>query len=87
MDFPDISVQDTVRLQLHLLRDGLGVRSVKSVIGGSFGGMQAVEFAAQAGVRNSEFCNDDDYDDGTLSFACPCYSSADTCCRPCRPYL
>jgi len=53
MDFPDVSIQDSVRLQLHLLKDGLGIRSVKSVIGGSFGGMQAVEFAAQAGATIS----------------------------------
>lgn len=47
IDFPDVSVQDTVRLQLMLLRDELNVRSVKAVIGGSFGGMQALEFAVQ----------------------------------------
>jgi hypothetical protein len=47
--FPDVSVQDTVRLQLLLLQEELGVSSVKCVIGGSFGGMQAVEFAVQAG--------------------------------------
>jgi len=55
--FPDVSVQDTVRIQLHLLRS-LGVRSVKCVIGGSFGGMQAVEFAAQAGTVSSSFGGD-----------------------------
>lgn len=46
--FPDISVKDTVRLQLHMLREHLGLNSVKCVIGGSFGGMQALEFGAQA---------------------------------------
>lgn len=54
MDFPDVSVQDTVRLQLHMLQEELGVQSVKSVIGGSFGGMQAVEYAAQAGIQGSD---------------------------------
>lgn len=51
--FPDITVQDTVRLQLNLLRSELGISSVKAVIGGSFGGMQAVEFAAQAGISEN----------------------------------
>jgi homoserine O-acetyltransferase len=54
MDFPDVSVQDTVRLQLHMLQDELGIQSVKSVIGGSFGGMQAVEYAAQAGIQGQD---------------------------------
>ncbi len=49
MSFPDISVQDTVRLQLAMLEDGLRVSSVKCVIGGSFGGMQTLEFMAQGG--------------------------------------
>jgi homoserine O-acetyltransferase/O-succinyltransferase len=47
LNFPDVSVQDTVRLQLLMLREHLQVASIKSVIGGSFGGMQAVEFAIQ----------------------------------------
>ena len=49
-DFPDVSVQDTVRLQLLMLKEQLKVASIKAVIGGSFGGMQAVEFAVQAGT-------------------------------------
>lgn len=55
LDFPDISVQDTVRLQLLLLQQSLQIDSVKCVIGGSFGGMQAVEFAVQAGSRGADF--------------------------------
>lgn len=54
IDFPDVSVKDTVALQLCLLKNELKVNSVKSVIGGSFGGMQAVEFAAQAGSKQSQ---------------------------------
>ena len=50
VEFPDVSVRDTVRLQLHLLKDHLGLSSIKCVVGGSFGGMQTVEYAAQAGV-------------------------------------
>lgn len=48
-DFPDISVKDTVKLQLNMLVNALKVSSIKAVIGGSFGGMQAMEFAVQAG--------------------------------------
>lgn len=48
-DFPDVSVRDTVRLQLQLLQEELKIDSVHAVIGGSFGGMQALEFAVQAG--------------------------------------
>jgi homoserine O-acetyltransferase len=55
IDFPDISVQDTVRLQLRLLQDELNISSIKSVIGGSFGGMQALEFAVQGGSCDAEF--------------------------------
>ena len=60
IDFPDVSVQDTVRLQLHMLQEELNVNSVKCVIGGSFGGMQAVEYAAQAGYVKSDFAVDDE---------------------------
>ena len=49
MEFPDISVKDTVRLQLLMLQNDLNIRSVKCVIGGSFGGMQALEYAVQGG--------------------------------------
>ena len=59
MDFPDVSVQDTARLQLQLLKDHLKLNSVKAVIGGSFGGMQVLEFAMQAGVVNGEITNDE----------------------------
>lgn len=58
-DFPDVSVTDTVKLQLQLLRDELGIKSVKSVIGGSFGGMQAVEYAVQGGSTNGDFAAED----------------------------
>mmetsp|Transcript_23286 Transcript_23286/g.38577 ORF Transcript_23286/g.38577 Transcript_23286/m.38577 type:complete len:489 (+) Transcript_23286:146-1612(+) len=57
-DFPDISVQDTVKLQLLLLQNELLIKSVKSVIGGSFGGMQAVEYAVQAGRTGGDFTED-----------------------------
>ena len=42
IDFPDVSVRDTIALQFHCL-SSIGVKSIKSVIGGSFGGMQTLE--------------------------------------------
>ena len=53
MDFPDVSVRDTVRLQLLLLKHELKITSVKCVIGGSFGGMQAMEYCVMAGATRS----------------------------------
>mmetsp|Transcript_19345 Transcript_19345/g.27200 ORF Transcript_19345/g.27200 Transcript_19345/m.27200 type:complete len:568 (+) Transcript_19345:527-2230(+) len=58
--FPDVSVRDSVTLQLHMLQNDLGIKSVKCVIGGSFGGMQAIEHAVQAGSVGSQFAIDDD---------------------------
>mmetsp|Transcript_11448 Transcript_11448/g.32945 ORF Transcript_11448/g.32945 Transcript_11448/m.32945 type:complete len:481 (+) Transcript_11448:221-1663(+) len=54
-DFPDVSVKDTVKLQLHLVKEKLGASSIKCVIGGSFGGMQTMEFAVQGGIPGGEF--------------------------------
>ncbi|OEU18979.1 homoserine O-acetyltransferase [Fragilariopsis cylindrus CCMP1102] len=48
-DFPDVSVKDTVKLQLKLIKEEIGASSIKCVIGGSFGGMQTMEFAVQGG--------------------------------------
>jgi len=58
-EFPDISVQDTVRIQLLMLKNHLKINSIKSVIGGSFGGMQAIEFAMQGGIVGGDFVSQD----------------------------
>jgi homoserine O-acetyltransferase len=56
MAFPDISVRDTVNIQIALLKS-LNVKSVKCVVGGSFGGMQTLEFmlheAAPSFIRSA----------------------------------
>ncbi len=43
-DFPILTIRDFVHAQIHLI-DHLGITSIKSVIGASMGGMQALEWA------------------------------------------
>ena len=45
-DFPLISIRDNVRAQARLL-DSLGIRKLRLVMGGSLGGMQALEWTIQ----------------------------------------
>lgn len=45
--FPTVTVRDMVRIQIDLA-NALGIRSVRMVIGGSLGGMQALEWAIMA---------------------------------------
>jgi len=49
--FPDVTIRDTVRLHMQMIKaskeegGGVGARGVAGVIGGSLGGMQALEWA------------------------------------------
>ena len=43
--FPNVTIRDTVGLHMEILKEGMGVKSVHAVIGGSLGGMQALEWA------------------------------------------
>jgi len=45
-DFPLVSIRDNVRAQAKLL-DSLGIRRLRLVLGGSIGGMQALEWTMQ----------------------------------------
>ena len=41
--FPVVTIKDMIRAQMHLLSK-LGIYKLKAVIGGSMGGMQALQF-------------------------------------------
>ena len=49
VSFPDVSIRDSVRLHLALVQEGLKIVEVAAVVGGSLGGMQALEWALLAG--------------------------------------
>lgn len=49
IDFPSITIRDTVKLQMQMIKEEIGASSVYAVIGGSMGGMQALEWAIQGG--------------------------------------
>ena len=47
--FPDVSIRDTVRLHMMMAKEDIGAQRVHSAIGGSMGGMQALEWALLGG--------------------------------------
>jgi len=49
--FPDVSVRDSVRLHISMVKEGLRVNEVAAVVGGSMGGMQALEWALEGGPQ------------------------------------
>ena len=48
--FPDVTIRDTVQAHLEMTREDLGINSIHAVIGGSLGGMQALEWALIGGA-------------------------------------
>ncbi len=44
LKFPVVTIKDMIRAQMHLLSD-LGIHHVRAIVGGSMGGMQALQFA------------------------------------------
>ncbi|CAJ1945398.1 unnamed protein product [Cylindrotheca closterium] len=76
--FPDISVKDTVKFQLKLLKEELQISSIKAVVGGSFGGMQAMEYAIQAGSQVGDYFSEDGspYIRSVVPIACGAYHTA-----------
>lgn len=43
--FPDVTIRDSVNIQIRMVKEDIGANSVFCVIGGSMGGMQALEWA------------------------------------------
>jgi len=44
-----VTVRDTARLHIKLAKEGIGIRRIRSVVGGSMGGMQALEWTILCG--------------------------------------
>ncbi|TMW65571.1 hypothetical protein Poli38472_008213 [Pythium oligandrum] len=65
--FPAVTLRDAIRVQKKLLQDGLGVQQVRSVVGGSLGGMQTLEWG---------FIGGPDYVKSVVPIACNSHHSA-----------
>jgi homoserine O-acetyltransferase/O-succinyltransferase len=55
MSFPECTIRDTVNVHMRMLKEHLGVKSVHCVLGGSLGGMQALEWTIMGGdfIKNA----------------------------------
>ncbi|KAJ0409042.1 hypothetical protein ATCC90586_000629 [Pythium insidiosum] len=73
--FPAVTVRDAVRLQKLLLQQELGVRQVQSVIGGSLGGMQTLEWAFH-GLEPSTSRPDESFVKSFVAIACNSHHTA-----------
>jgi len=49
MSFPDVTIRDSVRLHMQMCKEGIGAANAAAVVGGSLGGMQALEWAIMGG--------------------------------------
>jgi homoserine O-acetyltransferase len=49
IDFPKVSIRDSVVLHMRMVKEALGANGVQCVVGGSMGGMQTLEWAIQGG--------------------------------------
>lgn len=79
--FPNISIKDTVRLQLNLLQKELKINSIAAVIGGSFGGMQVLEYSILGGSSQFREFHDlnninEPYIKSVIPIACGSYHTA-----------
>lgn len=50
IEFPDVTIRDTVTLHMRLVKEAIGASCVHCVVGGSMGGMQALEWAILGGT-------------------------------------
>ena len=44
-DFPAVTIRDTVNAHMMMIKNAIGAKGIECVIGGSMGGMQALEWA------------------------------------------
>jgi len=66
LDFPFITIKDMVHAQYKLITEGLGLKGLYACVGGSFGGMQALEWSM----------NYPDFSKSYVLLACAPYQSA-----------
>jgi len=48
-DFPAVTIRDTVNAHMMMIKNAIGAKGIECVIGGSMGGMQALEWAIMGG--------------------------------------